>query len=269
MSASTAERLTLDPTLDPEFLAREAAADAQHRRDSLRRLLDMGMEFAAAVHKRAMAHLAEPDGGAPGGGKPAPSTVPALALAFDRLARAVRGTAALAAKLAQPPRAATQRSAAPKPARAAAKPAPRLAKPLLLALERFFLGGDPDAYARLSDAKLAELRAYLDGFNPAGSADDMPLDQLVAALCVDLGWHDADQPAMVTRVSTMRHPRLELMLQAVADQDAWRAEYRAIQERLAREGYPVLGDPMEHGKKAAAAAFTAPHPNGCAGPPVF
>ncbi len=89
--------------LDPTDRARQRDEDAQYYRQVLHKFIAMGTDLAEAVHRQALAEPAAP--------KPttedqpaAPSPSPSQATSFDRLARTVRRTIALARKLAEPAR---------------------------------------------------------------------------------------------------------------------------------------------------------------------
>ncbi len=89
--------------LDPADLARQRDEDAQYYRQVLHKLIAMGTDLAEAVHRQALAEPAAPQN-QPEDQPAAPSPSPSQATTFDRLARAVRRTIALARKLSEPVR---------------------------------------------------------------------------------------------------------------------------------------------------------------------
>ena len=91
---------------DPADLARQRDEDAQYYRQVLHKFIAMGTDLAEAVHRQA---LAEPAAAPAPQNQPedepaAPSPTPQQAVTFDRLARTVRRTIALARKLSEPAR---------------------------------------------------------------------------------------------------------------------------------------------------------------------
>ncbi len=88
---------------EPADLARQRDEDAQYYRQVLHKLIAMGTDLAEAVHRQA---LAEPAASQPTteDQPAAPSPTPSQATSFDRLARTVRRTIALARKLSEPAR---------------------------------------------------------------------------------------------------------------------------------------------------------------------
>ncbi len=94
--------------LDPTDRARQRDEDAQYYRQVLHKLIAMGTDLAEAVHRQAFAEPAAAPQSAPHSqpeDEPAaPSPSPKQAITFDRLARTVRRTIALARKLSEPAR---------------------------------------------------------------------------------------------------------------------------------------------------------------------
>ncbi len=91
---------------DPADRARQRDEDAQYYRQVLHKFIAMGTDLAEAVHRQA---LAEPAAAPAPQSQPedepaAPSPTPSQATTFDRLARTVRRTIALARKLSEPAR---------------------------------------------------------------------------------------------------------------------------------------------------------------------
>ena len=94
--------------LDPADLARQRDEDAQYYRQVLHKFIAMGTDLAEAVHRQALAEPAAAPHSSPQSqpeDQPAaPSPSPSQATTFDRLARTVRRTIALARKLSEPDR---------------------------------------------------------------------------------------------------------------------------------------------------------------------
>jgi hypothetical protein len=162
----------------PADLARQRAEDAQYYRRVLHKLIDMGTDLAEAVHRQATAQPATEKRATQPGAAPAPAA-PDLAIAFDRLARTIRRTIALARKLSEPDR-------TPDPVKQTAeRTRHRPSAP------RRIDGADP--YAHLSDAELLERldAPDLDEDDECNEfdddLDDQPLATLIAGIHRDLG----------------------------------------------------------------------------------
>ncbi len=89
--------------LEPADRARQRDEDAQYYRQVLHKLIAMGTDLAEAVHRQALAEPAAAQS-QPEDAPAAPSPSPSQATSFDRLARTVRRTIALARKLSEPAR---------------------------------------------------------------------------------------------------------------------------------------------------------------------
>ncbi len=89
---------------DPADRARQRDEDAQYYRQVLHKLIAMGTDLAEAVHRQALAEPAAAAQCQPEDEPAAPSPTPTQATSFDRLARTVRRTIALARKLSEPAR---------------------------------------------------------------------------------------------------------------------------------------------------------------------
>ncbi len=104
--------------LDPADRARQRDEDAQYYRQVLHKFIAMGTDLAEAVHRQALAEPAAAPQSAPQSqleDEPAaPNPTPQQATTFDRLARTVRRTIALARKLAEPDRAPAREAPGPK-----------------------------------------------------------------------------------------------------------------------------------------------------------
>ncbi len=178
----------------------QPAADAQYYRDVLHELIDMGAGFARLLHQQAAApaHAAPPDATRP---QPAPSPAPdvlipdaliSMAAAFDRIARAVRRSIALARSLAHPVPPARD----PAQHRAAARK--RILREVEDAIQRTAPGSGhaaPNGFsadaADLDDASAEALTAELHDRLDAPDLDDDISSRLVAdiitEICRDLG----------------------------------------------------------------------------------
>ncbi len=98
---------------EPADRARQRDEDAQYYRQVLHKFIVMATDLAEAVHRQA---LAEPAASQPTteDQPAAPNPTPSQATTFDRLARTVRRTIALARKLAEPDRAPAREAPGPK-----------------------------------------------------------------------------------------------------------------------------------------------------------
>ena len=147
--------------------AAQQAGDAPYYRRVLHELIDMGADMARLVHREA-ARL-EADAAAD---RPGAETVPGLAVAFDRITRAVRRTIGLAQRLDQ---------------RADAQAAGRR-----VAGRRQIIRAVEDSIQRWADAGEqgaleAELLERLDGPDLDDDLDHRPIADIIADICRDLG----------------------------------------------------------------------------------
>jgi len=175
----------------------EAPDQTARHRAALQELAEIGMDLARAL-RRQVVEAAAVDGGAPavpaaGGGDPA--------LAFSRLARAVRLTLALEARVAEVGRAAE--------AERAARRADRRIRGLIIKDEVQAIAREAiEAAGRERGAEvdverlLADLDERLEDTDEADGFADLPVGALVARICRDLGvafdadaWdEDGDEP---------------------------------------------------------------------------
>ena len=142
-------------------------ADALYYRDVLHQLIDMGLDLARQLHQQATTQAPAPDA------TPAPDP----AFAFDRIARAIRRTVALARSLAEPP--------------AAEHAAPGTATHRILARKRVIREVE-DAIQRTRDGRESdllhtELRERLDSPDLDDEIANRPLADIIADICRDLG----------------------------------------------------------------------------------
>jgi hypothetical protein len=143
--------------------------DAQYYRQILHALIDMGADLARAIHRQA---TPEPTA-AP---EPAPAPPPDPTLAFDRIARAIRRTIALARKVSEP--------TPPGPAEPSAERRLAARKRIIREVEDTIQrrANGPEA-----DALHAELGERLDAPDLDDDIDTLPVADIIAAICRDLG----------------------------------------------------------------------------------
>ena len=131
----------------------DGAGDARYYRRVLHELIEMGTDLARMVHGQAQADLAE---------------APALAVAFERVARTVRRTIGLARQLGEAPE---QRRR--------------------VAVRRQIVRAVEDSIQELAperqDDLEAELLERLDGPDVADDIDHRPVAEIIAEICRDLG----------------------------------------------------------------------------------
>ncbi|GAC1339507.1 MAG: hypothetical protein NVSMB18_07850 [Acetobacteraceae bacterium] len=175
------------PTATPNDAApsNPVANDAAYYRDTLHHIIDMGVIVARNVHVQAKTQLDAAENPTPTPTPdPAPAPVPttaapsapALAAAFDRIARCIRRTIILARHLNDPPRAPAQN--------------PRAARRRILRnVEDAILRRDPSPAEH--DRLRAELHERLESPELAADlAEDIdlrPIDDIIAEICRDLG----------------------------------------------------------------------------------
>ncbi len=172
------------------------AADTHYYRQVLHELIDMGTGFARLLHQQATtpAHAAPQDSASQPAPTPAPDTAitVALAAAFDRIARAVRRSIALARSLADPVPPARD----PAQHRAAARK--RILREVEDVIQRTAPGSDhaasDDADADAADfddasadALLAELHDRLDAPDLDDDISNRPVADIITEICRDLG----------------------------------------------------------------------------------
>ncbi len=149
-------------TAEPSSPADQAAEDALYYRRVLHELIDMGADLARTVHGQAMADDA--------------GMAPELAVDFDRIARSVRRSIALARSLSEPvsPRAAHDDAAR----RTAARK--RIIREVEDAIQREAGGADAEALG-------AELYERLDAPEQDDEIGDRPVAEVITEICRDLG----------------------------------------------------------------------------------
>ena len=160
------------PSGHPKHAPDQPAEDAQYYRRILHDLIDMGADLAHLVHQQAKAQAQTPEPTRDPAAEPAPD----LALAFDRIARTIRRTIALARKLAEP------------------LPAPPATKPTQdrnLARRRIIRDVE-DTIQRKANGTHAEslhdeLFVRLDAPDLEDDIDHRPITDIIEDICRDLG----------------------------------------------------------------------------------
>ena len=147
----------------------QQAADAHHYREVLHDLIGMGTALARRLHDQAIAPAPRP-ALAPAAPSPAPDLI-VLATAFDRIARAVRRSIALAQPIAPAHDPAAHRAAARK----------RILREVEDAIQRRHHEGDT------AEDLNAELRDRLDGPDLDWDLATPPTPDIIAEICRDLG----------------------------------------------------------------------------------
>ncbi len=149
------------------------AEDTHYYRGILHELIDMGADLARRVHRQA---IAQPEPTIPAN-DPEPTSPPDPTQAFDRIARAIRRTIALARNLAEP---VPSQAANPGQHRTATRK--RIIREVEDAIQRRPPGPQTDA-----DGLHAELRERLDGPDLDDDIDLRPIPEIIADICRDLG----------------------------------------------------------------------------------
>jgi hypothetical protein len=159
---------------DPNQPDRQQADDAQYYRQVLHELIDMGAGLARALHQQATAEAANPTNEA----------APDPTIAFDRIARTIRRTIALARHVAEPLPERANYDASRAQHRTAAR------KQIIRAVEDAIeskVHGTAYMDDEEADGLRAELMDRLDGPDLDGFALDRPVADLIADICRDLG----------------------------------------------------------------------------------
>ncbi len=182
------------------------AARAAKRLQMLQELAEIGMDLARAVHRQALAEAPAIEAGE--GAVAHPPAGGDLGLVFSRIARAVRQTLALEARLEQE-RSARDRAAGQGPGRQGVEAkwrARRRRQEVSSFVEQLIEAeSDRDDVEHL----LADLAERLDDDEDAGALADRPIGELIAGICRDLGltpdwslWADEDWAAQAVTAGT-------------------------------------------------------------------
>ncbi len=159
--------------------------DTQYYRQVLHELVEIGARLARAIDRQAATPAAAPEQA----GQPAPApaaapevAAPELTIAFDRVARTIRRTIALARKLSDPaqPSPAARAAAGSEQRRTAAR------KQIIREVEDTI---HREAHGRESEAEAlhAELYERLDTLDLDDDIDTMPIAEIIDAIRRDLG----------------------------------------------------------------------------------
>ena len=168
------------PHPEPADRASQRDEDAQYYREILHELVEIGARLARAIDPQT---TTQPGAAPEQAGQPAPAQAPqpAPSIAFDRIARTIRRSIALARKISEPgpePRAAEQ---AHQRRRSARK---QIIREVEDTIHRDVHG--PDAEAR-AESLHAELYERLDTLDLDDDIDNLPIADIVAAIRRDLG----------------------------------------------------------------------------------
>ena len=152
---------------EPTDLARQRDEDAQYYRGILHELVEMATDIARAVHRQAASEPAA---------TPAEAPTPDPTIAFDRIARTLRRTIALARKITDP--------TSPRPAAQAAERR-RIARKQIIrdvedTIQRRAEGADAEALQ-------AEFYERLETIDCEDDIANLPIAEIVALIRRDLG----------------------------------------------------------------------------------
>jgi hypothetical protein len=161
--------------------------DAQYYRQVLHELVEIGTRLARAIDRQAApesnaAPAAAPEQAAQPAPAPeaAPVAAPDLTIAFDRVARTIRRTIALARKLSEP----AQPSPAERAAAAAEQRRRAARKQIIRDVEDTIRR---EAHGREAEALHAELYERLDTLDLDDDIENLPIAEIIAAIRRDLG----------------------------------------------------------------------------------
>ncbi len=173
--------------LDPADRARQRDEDAQYYRQVLHKLVEIGSRLARAIDRQAAPAPAPP---------PAPRTE--LAVAFERVARTLRRTIALARKIADP---APQARAAEQAHQRRVTARKQIIRDLEDTIHR-------EAHGRKAETEAlhAELYERLDTMDLDDDLDTLPIAEIIAALRRDLGLEMIGVTTMVTKAQAEATP---------------------------------------------------------------
>ncbi len=158
---------------EPADHATQRDEDAQYYREILHELIEIGADLARTLHRQATAQ----PGAAPDPEKasqPTPASDPSIA--FDRIARSIRRTIALARTITDP--------AQPRPAAHAAERRRFARKQIIRSVEDAI---QRDAHGSEAEALHAELYERLETMDLDDDLDNLPIAEIIAAIRRDLG----------------------------------------------------------------------------------
>ena len=195
---------------EPTDHANQCDEDAQYYRKVLHELIAIGTDLARSIHRQATPESnnqpkAEPNAEPGAAPEPAAAPAPDPTIAFDRIARTLRRTIAIARKLSEPARpAASERSSE---RRLSAR------KQIIRAVEDTIQRRTNGAEA---EALHAEFYERLDDPDLDDDLDQQPVADIIKAICRDLGieHHPGTHPWKRRRPADVR----ELCARAAASQ---------------------------------------------------
>jgi hypothetical protein len=152
--------------------------DAEYYREVLHELIELGADLARAVHRQAATTQPVTAPEHEDASQPAPAQAPASdpTIAFDRIARAIRRTIALARTITEPASPSTAQGAHQR--RLSARK--RIIRDVEDAIQRRASGAEADALH-------AEFSERLDDPDLDDDIDGQPVADIIAAICRDLG----------------------------------------------------------------------------------
>ncbi len=156
---------------EPTDHASQRDEDAQYYRQVLHELIEIGTDLARALHRQAA-----PETNSQPNATPAAAPTPDPTIAFDRIARTLRRTIALARKLSEPAR--------PAPAERSTERRLAARKQIIRAVEDTIQRRTDGAEA---EALHAELRERLDDPDLDDDLDQQSIADIIASICRDLG----------------------------------------------------------------------------------
>ena len=168
---------------DPADRASQRDEDAQYYRQVLHELIEIGTDLARTLHRQAaLESNAEPDAAPAAAQAPAPTPDPTIA--FDRIARTLRRTIALARKLTDP--------TPPRPKDLAAERRAEHASERRLAARKQIIREVEDTIQRRSngaeaEALHAEFYERLDDPDLDDDLDQRPVAEIIKDICRDFG----------------------------------------------------------------------------------
>ena len=203
---------------EPADRANQRDEDAQYYRGILQELIEMAADIARAVHRQATAET----GNAPSteqAAKPAAAPTPDPTIAFDRIARTLRRTIALARKLSDPARPAPSERAAAQAAERRLAARKQIIREVEDTIQRRSNGAEAEAlhsefYERLDDPELDD------------DLDQRPVAEIIKDICRDFGIEHFPGT----------HPWKRRTPQDVRDLCARAAKPRSAQPRMAQPG---------------------------------